>query len=155
MWDGAQEIPRRVRHVRERGYPVACEQSETRGGEFGRFGYAERDHGVSFTLVGNDDSSLSLGENVAAVVTPAGENDAVAVVVDEFRGKVLAEEWEREATKLFPQHVLLPSVRGLSEGDAWHAEQGLAGFLGDFDVCDLEEPFGRVVEEPRKIRGGT
>ena len=37
---------------------------------------------------------------------------------------------------------------GLGEGDAWHAEQGLAGFLGTFDVCDLEEPFGRVVEEP-------
>lgn len=31
---------------------------------------------------------------------------------------------------------------GLGEGDAWHAEQGLAGFLGAFDVCDLEEAFG-------------
>ena len=142
MWDGAQEILRCVRHVRERGYPVACEHSETRGGEFEGFGYAERDHGVSFTLVGNDDSSLSLGENVACVVTPAGENDAVAVVFDEFRGKVLAEEWEREASKLFPQHVLLPSVRGLSEGDVWHVEQSLADFLGAFDVCDLEELFG-------------
>ena len=59
---GAQEIPRCVRHVRERGASVACEQSETRGGEFGRFGYAERDHGVSFALGGNDDSPLSLGE---------------------------------------------------------------------------------------------
>ena len=88
MWDGAQEILRRVGHVRERGYPVACEQSETRGGEFEGLGYAERDHGVSFTLEGNDDSPLSLGENVAAVVTPAGENDAVAVVFDELRGKV-------------------------------------------------------------------
>lgn len=44
--------------------------------------------------------------------------------------------------QFFPQHVLLPSVRGLSEGDAWHAEQGLADFLGAFDVCDLEESFG-------------
>lgn len=69
---GAQEMPRRVRHVRERGYPVACEQSETRGGEFEGLGCAERDHGVSLTLVGNDDSPLTLGENVAAVVTPAG-----------------------------------------------------------------------------------
>ena len=55
------------------------------------------------------------------------------------------------AMKLFQQHVLLPSVRGLSEGDAWHAEQGLAGFLGAFDVCDLEEPFGRVLHEPGQI----
>ena len=55
---------------------------------------------------------------------------------------MLAEERERVAPKLFPQHVLLPSVRGLSEGDAWHAEQGLAGFLGAFDVGDLEESFG-------------
>ena len=155
MWDGSQEILRCVRHVRECGYPVAYEQSETRGGAFEGLGYAERDHCVSFTLVGNDDSSLSLGEEVACPTTPISENDAVAVVFDELRGKVLAEEWEREATKLFPQHVLLPSVRGLSEGYAWHAEQGLAGFLGAFDVGDLEESFGRVVEEPRKIRGGT
>ena len=105
MWDRAQEIPRRVRHVRERGYPAACEQSETRGGEFGRLGYAERDHGVSFTLVGNDYSSLSLGEEVACPTTPISENDAVAVVFDELRGKVLADEWEREASKLFPQYV--------------------------------------------------
>ena len=110
MWDGAQEIPRRVRHIRERGYPVACEQSETRGGEFEGLGCAERDHGVSFTLVGNDDSPLGLGEYVATEVAPTGENDTVAVVFDEFRGKVLAEEWEREAAKLFPQHVFLLSV---------------------------------------------
>ena len=68
---------------------------------------------------------------------------------------MLAEERSCVAPKLFPQHVLLPSVRGLSEGDAWHAEQGLAGFLGAFDVGDLKESFGRVVEEPRKICGGT
>ena len=43
----------------------------------------------------------------------------------------------------------------LLEGDARHAEEGLADFLGAFDVGDLEESFGRVVEEPRKIRGGT
>ena len=110
MGEGSQEILRRVRHVRERGYSVACEQSETRGGEFEGLGYAERDHGVSFTLVGNDDSPLILAENVAAVVTPAGENDTVTVIFDELRGKVLAEEWEREATKLFPQHVFLLSV---------------------------------------------
>ena len=66
--------------------------------------------------------------------------------------------WEREAPAaslymgarpgkiirrlLFPQHVLLPCVRGLSEGDARHAEEGLADFLGAFDVGDLEESFG-------------
>lgn len=66
--------------------------------------------------------------------------------------------WEREAPaaslyvgtrpgyglcrQFFPQQVLLPCVRALSEGDAWHAEKGLAGFLGAFDVGDLEEPFG-------------
>lgn len=87
MRDGAQEIQRRVRHVRERGYPVSCEQSETRGGEFEGLGYAERDHGVSFTLVGNDDSPLSLAENVGSVVTPAGEGDAVTVIFYELRGK--------------------------------------------------------------------
>ena len=80
MRDGTQEIQRRVRHVRERGYPAACKQSETRGGEFGRFGYAERDHGVSLTLEGNDNSPLSLGENVASDVTPTGDNDAVTVI---------------------------------------------------------------------------
>ena len=31
---------------------------------------------------------------------------------------------------------------GLGKGDAWHAEQGLVGFLGAFDVGDLEEAFG-------------
>lgn len=31
---------------------------------------------------------------------------------------------------------------GLGEGGAWHAEQGLVGFLGVFDVGDLEEAFG-------------
>ena len=30
----------------------------------------------------------------------------------------------------------------LLEGDARHAEQGLAGFLGAFNVGDLEESFG-------------
>lgn len=89
MWDGAQEIPRCVRHVRECGYPVACEQSETRGGEFEGLGYAERDHSVSLTLVGNDDSPLILGENEASEVTPASDNDAVAVVFDDLRGKCL------------------------------------------------------------------
>ena len=69
MWAGAQEIPRCVRHVRECGYPVACEQSETRGGEFEGVGYAEWDHGVSLTLVGNDNSPLILGENVASEVS--------------------------------------------------------------------------------------
>ena len=44
--------------------------------------------------------------------------------------------------QFFPRQVLLPCVRVLSEGDAWYAEQGLAGFLGAFDVCDLEELFG-------------
>ena len=92
VWDGAQEILRCVRHVRERGYSVACKQSETRGGEFEGLGYAERSHGVSFALVGNDDSPLILGENVGSVVAPAGEDNAVAVVFDELRGKVLAEE---------------------------------------------------------------
>lgn len=68
------------------------------------------------------------------------------------------ERWEREApaASLFvgtkpgcglcrqfsPRHVLLPCVRALSEGDAWHAEQGLADFLGAFDVGDLEEALG-------------
>ena len=85
--------------------------SETRGGESGRFGYVERDHGVSFALVGNDNSPLSLGENVASEVTPAGENDAVTVIFDELRGKAFAEDWEREASKLFPQHVLFQSNR--------------------------------------------
>ena len=41
----------------------------------------------------------------------------------------------------------------LGEGDAWHAEQGLVDFFGAFDVGDLEEPFGRLVEEPGQ-RGG-
>lgn len=41
----------------------------------------------------------------------------------------------------------------LGEGDAGHAEQGLADFFGAFDVGDLEEPFGRVIEEPGQ-RGG-
>ena len=85
--------------------------SETRGGESGRFGYVERDHGVSFTLVGNDNSPLSLGENVASEVTPTGENNAVTVIFDELRGKAFAEDWEREASKLFPQHVLFQSNR--------------------------------------------
>ena len=89
---------------------------------------------------------MGVGDGVepvrGGVVAPAGENDAVAVVFDELRGKVLPDDREREASKLIPQHVLLLSVRGLSEGDAWHAEQGLAGFLGAFDVCDLEESFG-------------
>ena len=44
---------------------------------------------------------------------------------------------------------------GLCEGDAWRAEQGLAGFLGAVDVGDLEELFGRVVQEPGKICGGA
>ena len=57
-------------------------------------------------------------------------------------GKWWPEEWEREASKLFPQHVLLLSAVGLVEGDAWHAEQGLADFLGAFDVGDLEEALG-------------
>ena len=83
------------------------------------------------------------------------KNDAVTVVFDEFSGKVLPDDRECVASILLPHHVLLPSVRGLSEGDAWHAEEGLAGFLGAFDVGDLEEMVGRVVEEPRKIRGGT
>lgn len=41
----------------------------------------------------------------------------------------------------------------LGEGDAGHAEQGLVDFFGASDVGDLEEPFGRVVEEPGQ-RGG-
>ena len=81
-------------------------------------------------------------EPVRGVVAPAGENDAVSVVFDEFRGEVLAEEWEREASKLFPHQWYSCLSVGLGEGDAWHAEQGLAGFLGAFDVCDLEEAFG-------------
>ena len=36
----------------------------------------------------------------------------------------------------------------LLEGDVWCTEQGLGGFLGAFDASDLDEPFGRVVEEP-------
>ena len=87
MWDGTQEIPRCVRHVRERGYPAACKQSETRGGEFEGVGYAERDHGVSLTLEGNDNSPLILAENVGSVVTPTGERDAVTVIFYELRGK--------------------------------------------------------------------
>lgn len=75
-------------------------------------------------------------------VAPAGENDAVSVVFDEFRGEVLAEEWEREASKLFPHQWYSCLSVGLGEGDAWHAEQGLADFLGAFNVGDLEEPFG-------------
>ena len=94
-------------------------------------------------------------EPVRGIVEPAGENDAVSVVFDEFRGEVLAEEWEREASKLFPHQWYSCLSVGLGEGDAWHAEQGLADFLGAFNVGDLEEPFGRVFEEPGKIRGGT
>ena len=44
--------------------------------------------------------------------------------------------------QFFPRQVLLPCVRGLSEGDARHAEQGLADFLGAFNVGDLEEALG-------------
>ena len=44
--------------------------------------------------------------------------------------------------QFFPRHVLRRVSVGLGEGDAWHAEQGLAGFLGAFDVGDLEELFG-------------
>ena len=36
----------------------------------------------------------------------------------------------------------------LLEGDVRCTEQGLGGFLGAFDASDLDEPFGRVVEEP-------
>lgn len=76
------------------------------------------------------------------VVAPAGENDAVSVVFDEFRGKVLAEEWEREASKLFPYQWYSCLSVGLGEGDARRAEQGLADFLGAFNVGDLEETLG-------------
>ena len=76
------------------------------------------------------------------VVAPAGENDAVSVVFDEFRGKVLAEEWEREASKLFPHQWYSCLSVGLGEGDARRAEQGLADFLGAFNVGDLEETLG-------------
>ena len=31
---------------------------------------------------------------------PISKDETVTVVFDEFRGKVLAEEWEREASKL-------------------------------------------------------
>lgn len=51
--------------------------------------------------------------------------------------------------------MLVPRRVGPSEserGDAWYAEQGLAGVLGAFDAGDLEEPFGRVVEKLGKIR---
>ena len=44
--------------------------------------------------------------------------------------------------QFFPRQVLLPCVRGLSEGDAWHVEEGLADFLGAFNVGDLEEALG-------------
>lgn len=88
---------------------------------------------------------VGVGDGVEPVrggVAPAGENDAVSVVFDEFRGEVLAEEWEREASKLFPHQWYSCLSVGLGEGDAWHAEQGLADFLGAFNVGDLEEPFG-------------
>lgn len=83
----AQEIPRCVRHVLECGYLVACEQSETRGGEFEGLGDAEWDHGVSATLEGNDNSPLILGENVASDITPTGDNDAVTVIFYEIGGE--------------------------------------------------------------------
>ena len=102
-----------MRHVGERGYPAACKQSETRGGEFEGLGYAERDHGVSLTLEGNDNSPLILSENVASDVTPTGDNDAVTVIFYEIGGKALAEEWEREASKLFPHDRLSSRGRGL------------------------------------------
>ena len=108
VWDGAQEIPRRVRHVRERGYPVACEHSETRGCEFGRFGYAECDHGVAFALVGNDDFPLSLAENVASEVTPTGENDAVAVVFDELRGESVRRGLGARGYETVPTACVIP-----------------------------------------------
>ena len=81
-------------------------------------------------------------EPVRGIVEPAGENDAVSVVFDEFRGKVLAEEWEREASKLFPHQWYSCLSVGLGEGDARRAEQGLADFLGAFNVGDLEETLG-------------
>ena len=81
-------------------------------------------------------------EPVRGAVEPAGENDAVSVVFDEFRGKVLAEEWEREASKLFPHQWYSCLSVGLGEGDARRAEQGLADFLGAFNVGDLEETLG-------------
>ena len=59
-----------------------------------------------------------------------------------LREEVIVQNGHGVSREFSPQHVLFLSVRGLSEGDAWHAEQGLAGFLGAFDVCDLEESFG-------------
>ena len=45
----------------------------------------------------------------ACQTTPIDKDETVTVIFDEIRGKVLAEEWEREATKLFP-HDWLPSL---------------------------------------------
>ena len=52
------------------------------------------------------------------------------------------EAGEGTRRQLFPRHVCPRLFVGLFERDAWHAEEGLAGFLGAFDVGDLEESFG-------------
>lgn len=129
-------------HIDELAEPLAYEEGKTHGGQLNGRTREENIDGIAFAVAADGNSQCVLCDDKACQTTLIGKDDAVAVVFDEFRGKVLAEEWEREATKLFPQHVLLPSVRGLSEGDAWHAEEGLAGFLGAFDVGDLEESFG-------------
>ena len=43
----------------------------------------------------------------------------------------------------------------LLEWNVWSTKERLADFLGTFDLCNLEEPFGRVFQEPGKIRCST
>ena len=129
-------------HIDELAEPLACEECQCYGRQLNGRAREERADGIAFFVAADGKSSCVLGDEKACQTTPIDKDETVTVIFDEIRGEVLAEEWEREASKLFPQHVLLPSVRGLSEGDAWHAEQGLAGFLGAFDVGDLEESFG-------------
>ena len=129
-------------HIDELAEPLACEECQCYGRQLNGRAREERTDGIAFFVAADGKSSCVLGDEKACQTTPIDKDETVTVIFDEIRGEVLAEEWEHEASKLFPHHVLLPSVCGLSEGDAWHAEQGLAGFLGAFDVGDLEESFG-------------
>ena len=129
-------------HIDELAEPLAYEEGKTHGGQLNGRTREENIDGIAFAVAADGNSQCVLCDDKACQTTPIDKDETVTVIFDEIGCKVLAEEWEREATKLFPQHVLLPSVRWLSEGDAWHAEQGLAGFLGAFDVGDLEESFG-------------
>ncbi len=68
----------------------------------------DRVDGIAFTVVADGDASCVLGEEKAQPFTPINEDDTLTVIFDEIRGKVFAEDWEREVTKLFP-HDWLPS----------------------------------------------